>query len=225
MNPSEMLQIIISLVHTFIRFLPLSLYSFTYLSIALYKDLRSAVLLLGLILNDIVGMIYNKYRPDPKPAASCAIFQKKEDNTLGFVPNSHVEIVSFVGSVFISDMRSKGKIDIIPFWFLIALLVITIWSRINIGCEDLKMSMFNVIFGAIRGIIFYFFFSKYYKSAEKDALEKETCDLGYKDYKCDTIKNGVVIVKDTNINEKKGSDDNDNDDNDKEDEVFQQYYD
>ena len=30
---------------------------------------------------------------------------------------------------------------------------------------------------------------------EKGMLERKACDLGYKDYKCSTIKDGVVIVK------------------------------
>ena len=37
----------------------------------------------------------------------------------------------------------------------------------------------------------------YYNSVEKGIYEKETCDLGYRNYKCDTIKDGTVIVKNT----------------------------
>ena len=103
-NAIEMISIIKQFLHTFIRFLPLSMYSFTYLSIALYKDLRSAVLLLGLVLNDIVGLLYNKYSK-PKIPATCAIFkkpkavdtiEKKDDlKKLGILPNPHTEIMMF----------------------------------------------------------------------------------------------------------------------------------
>ena len=52
MNFIEMLSYVIGLLHTFVRFLPSGLYFFTYLSSALYKDLRAAYLLTGLVLND-----------------------------------------------------------------------------------------------------------------------------------------------------------------------------
>ena len=42
MNLIEMLNFFIGLLHTFVRFLPLGLYFFTYLASALYKDLRAA---------------------------------------------------------------------------------------------------------------------------------------------------------------------------------------
>ena len=61
LNAIAMISIVKSLINTFIRFLPLGLYSFTYFSIALYKDLRSAILLLGMILNDVIGLLFNKY--------------------------------------------------------------------------------------------------------------------------------------------------------------------
>ena len=55
-----MINYTIGLIHTLIRFLPLGIYSFTYF-LTIYKDLRSAILLLGLIINDLMGYIFNKY--------------------------------------------------------------------------------------------------------------------------------------------------------------------
>ena len=59
-------------------------------------------------------------------------------------------------------------------------------SPINWNSKIIK-SPFNI----------YYFLSKYYKNAEKGVVERETCDMGYKNYKCDTIQDGVVIVKKT----------------------------
>ena len=52
-------------------------------------------------------------------------------------------------------------------------------------------------------------YSKLLTQAEKGQLEKETCDLGYDNYRCDEIKDGTVIIKhngegatsDENVNE------------------------
>lgn len=195
MNFIDMVNFFIGLIHTFVRFLPLGFYFFTYLSTALFKDLRSAILMMGLVLNDIIGFLYKKYAKIT-PNAPCAIFGKVDNKTeIGFLPNPHTEIVSFVASFFYSDMYYKEKFDVMPFSFITIMLFITIWSRITIGCKGMKDVLFNLVFGSIRGMLFYYFVSKYYLHAERGLLEKETCDLGYNNYRCDEIKDGTVIIK------------------------------
>ena len=98
--------------------------------------------------------------------------------------------MSFVASFFYSDMYYKSKFDMMPFSFITIMLFLTIWSRVTIGCKKMKDVLFNLVFGAVRGIIFYCLVSKYYLHAERGYLEKETCDLGYNNYRCDEIENG-----------------------------------
>ena len=194
-NVVNTLSFLIGIVHTFVRFLPLGIYFFVYLASALYKDLRAAYLFIGLVLNDLIGYLYKKYTKF-RPNGACAIFSKIDDKSEpGFLPNPHTEIISFVASFFFSDMFYKGGIDSIPFTFLLFMLFLTVWSRISIECKKLKDVLFNLIFGAIRGIIFYTIISKYYLEANKGILEKETCELGFDNYRCDEIKNGTVIIK------------------------------
>ena len=205
----DMLHFVLSFMHTFVRFLPLGLYFFAYLSSALFKDLRAAILLIGLILNDLIGYLYKKYAKIT-PESSCAIFGKVSEKTeLGFLPNPHTEIMSFVTTFFYSDMYFKGKLDTVPFTFVTGMLLVTIWSRITIGCKNFKEVVFNLVFGAIRAVIYYYIVASYYQSAEKGILEKKTCDLGFNNYRCDEIKDGTVIIKtngedattDENVNE------------------------
>ena len=61
MDFSQSLSYFIGLLHTLIRFLPLGVYFFAYFSSAIYKDIRSAILLIGLILNDLIGYLYKRY--------------------------------------------------------------------------------------------------------------------------------------------------------------------
>ena len=93
----EVLNFIIQVIHTLVRFLPLGLYFFTYFSASLFKDIRSAILLIGLILNDIIGYLYKKYN-NHRPRQPCAIFVSPKDKEPGFLPNPHTEIMSFVAS-------------------------------------------------------------------------------------------------------------------------------
>ena len=184
------------LLNTFVRIMPLGLYFFTYFSLTLFRDLRAGVLLLGLILNELFGYIYKKYSKIT-PSEACSLFGNvKLDKAFSFINNTHIEIICFVAAFFISDMWYKDNMDWFKFNFLLFMIIVTIWSRMAIGCQkDLQMVIFNVLFGLILGGLYYYFFSDYYKSTEKGLLEKETCDLGYSNYKCETIKDGTVIVK------------------------------
>ena len=68
----------------------------------------------------------------------------------------------------------------------------------SIGCEtSYQKIMFNLLFGMIRGSLFYYFFSSYYDKLDvnKADIEKTGCDQEYSDYTCETIQNGNVIVK------------------------------
>ena len=75
------------------------------------------------------------------------------------------------------------------------MIFLTVWSRVTIKCEKFNDIVFNLIFGIIWGLIFYYFVKDYYLNAEKGLLEKETCDLGYDNYNCSEIKDGTVILK------------------------------
>ena len=75
MNAVDMILVLKAMIHTFVRFLPLGFYFFTWLAICLYKDMRAAYLLLGLIVNDVIGKMYNDYAK-PIVFTTCAIFKK-----------------------------------------------------------------------------------------------------------------------------------------------------
>jgi|NorSeaMetagenome_1021524.scaffolds.fasta_scaffold35987_2 hypothetical protein len=218
MNILQSVDMIKGLVHLFIKLVPIGLYFFTYFSSILYKDYRSVILMVGLIFNDIIGFLYNKYS-NIIFNESCAVF----DNIGGkkrFLPNYHTEIISFVTSFFYTEIWAKGGLpgNWFKFLFLLFMVIMTVWSRMSIGCESsYQKIVFNLLFGMIRGSLFYYFFSSYYQNLDenKDNIEKE-CSKEFSDYTCESIKNGNVIVKKPL---KKQLDDADNDtDNDTESE-------
>ena len=143
----------------------------------------------------------------------CVLFGNDEmDKAFGFINNTHIEIICFVAAFFVSDMWYKEQMNWFMFNFLLAMIIITIWSRMSVGClNDLTSVIFNVLFGFILGGLFYYFFSDTYSASERGQLERETCDLGYSDYKCETIKDGTVIVKHPYKNEAADEDDNEDD--------------
>ena len=93
--------------------------------------------------------------------------------------------MSFVATFFYTDMYYKGGIDSVPFIFVTGMLLLTIWSRITIGCKRVKDVFFNVIFGFIRGVIYYYFISSFQDT--KRHLKKNL-HLGYDNYRCMKLK-------------------------------------
>ena len=130
-----------ALLNTVVRILPLGVYFFTYFSLTIYKDLKVGILLLGLIFNELIGYAFKKYSGKIFNDA-CSIFGAVEgQGNLAFMNNEHIEIIAFVGSFFLFDMLQKDKMEWFRFNFLIFLLIITIWSRMSIGCiNGLKKS-------------------------------------------------------------------------------------
>ena len=198
MEAVQTIDVVKGLIHTFIRFLPLGLYFFTYFSATLYKDKRSIILLVGLIVNDIIGYVYKKYS-GILPNDACAVFGDTEGKALNFLPNSHTEIIAFIASFFYSRMWLKGAMNWFQFNFLLFMIILTIWSRMNIGCEnDYQRLVFDILFGMVRGSLFYYFLSSQYNESDQEnsSFEKSACESKYSGYKCETINNGHVITKD-----------------------------
>ena len=178
------------------RIIPLGLYFFTYFASTLYGDTRAGVLLLGILLNDIIGYIFKKYSKIIFND-SCAIFGSYDNQNLNFLPNHHTEVVAFIFAFFSFDMYRKGM-NWIRFSFLFFMLLITVWSRMSINCEgDFNTVIFNLLFGVTIGSLYYYFMSNVYDNLKenKPVLEERACDKRYGNYTCETIKNGNVIVK------------------------------
>lgn len=191
----EIINIIKSIIHTFVRFLPFGLYFFCYFSTIIFKDIRSALLLLGLVLNDILSYVYKRYYKIPDNL-NCSILSKPDGTPAPPLPSSHTQYLSFVIAIIFSNQLYKGDTSPFTLIFLTIMLGLTGWSRIIIGCkENFKKVGYEILFGLLRGSLYYYFISSKWQAAEKGKLEREACEFGYNNYKCSTIKDGVVIVK------------------------------
>ena len=205
MNIIELLSQFKAILHTFIRLLPIGIYSFSYLLSALFKDKRGGILLMGLISNDIIGYLFKSYFKF-SPKDNCAIFGSEANQTLGFLPNAHEEVIAFLTAFIFSNMWDEYNFDLIPFVFLILICLLTAWSRVAIGCSSFRDVMFHFVTGTVIGILYYYFTGPYYMKEKRGLNEKETCDLGYNNYRCSEIKDGTVILKGKKANKNNDED-------------------
>jgi len=191
----EIINILKSIIHTFVRLLPFGLYFFCYFSTILFKDIRAGLLLLGLVLNDILSFVYKRYYKIPSNL-NCSILSKPDGTPAPPLPSSHTQYLSFIIAIMFSNQLYKGDKSPFTLIFLFIMLGLTGWSRIIIGCkENYKKVGYEILFGLLRGSLYYYFISSKWQAAEKGKLEREACEFGYNNYKCSTIKDGVVIVK------------------------------
>lgn len=221
----EMLTVIKSIIHTFVRFMPLGIYFFVYFSIILFKDMRAALILLGLVINDVINYAYKRYYK-VIDNLNCSIMGKPDGTPAPPLPTSHVQYLTFIFAIFVSSNIYKRDKNIVSIIFLGIMIAITGWSRVKTGCkENMEKVVYEVIFGLLRGAIYFFFISGKWSSIEKGMLERKACDLGYKDYKCSTIKDGVVIVKKEDKQLEEAEEKCKKKEKEEQDEIYDKYYD
>jgi len=68
------------------------------------------------------------------------------------------------------EMYFNDTFSPIKFFFLTIILLITIYSRINVGCSTLLDGIYCTLVGLLMGIVYYNLIKDYYKA---DYLEEE----------------------------------------------------
>lgn len=159
---------IILILNIIVRILPVCLYGATFISGILTSHSIMFILLLGHVLNDIISYGYRRILKS-EPITQCAFI--KIGNVHYTLPSSHVQIISYYVMFFFLDMRAKDDYDIIKILFLLTLLGITIWSRINIGCESFMDTLFAMSMGATIALLYFMFVKDYLKIP--DTIEQE----------------------------------------------------
>jgi len=93
------------------------------------------------------------------------------------IGNSQYELslgeIGFLGFFFM-EMYFNDTFSPMKFFFLSAILLITIYSRINIGCKTLLDAIYCALVGLLMGVIYYNLIKDYYKA---DYLEEDITEI------------------------------------------------
>jgi hypothetical protein len=160
-----------AVLNTFIRLLPIGLYLGTLLMGILFTDIRAFVLFLGYFVNDLVSFGFRQMF-QTVDLANCAIVQSVTN--FYTLPSSHTQMISFTLAYFFTDMYVKQNFNIVNFIFLGFLLLVTIWSRINVGCENIVDGIFATILGIIIGTTYYKLTQSWNELDAIDQQQKQT---------------------------------------------------
>ena len=149
-------------MHTFVKIMPIGLYLASLLESMLFNDIRGFFIFIGLFVNDLINIGYNYImKPDPNP--NCAIIRNIYTDDYFTLATPHTQYISFVTAFIMAGMYFKKYFFYSTFFLFIVMLVLTVWSRITIGCEDMLGAGYNLVFGAFRGIIYYILVKDFYE--------------------------------------------------------------
>jgi hypothetical protein len=147
------------IINTIVRVLPLGLYLATLLSSMLLDNKQGLILFFGHAINDLIGLAY-RFILKPSGKAQCAIVRVAD--VYYTLPAPYIQIVAYYFSFFVADMYYKGEFDNVKFIGLLVILMITIWSRIDVGCKNLLEVILSFSIGCGIGITYYLIIKEYY---------------------------------------------------------------
>ena len=154
-------------INTFVRILPVGLYVGSAMAGVVFNDFRGLLLFVGFLGNELIGLGYKmvlKGVSNPQ----CALLYS-ETGTPFVLPSPTTQTIGFFCGFFFMDMYYNYTFNPSKFFVLSLLLLITIYSRINVGCKTLLDAIYCALIGMLSGVIYYSIIKDYYKA---DYLEK-----------------------------------------------------
>jgi len=155
-------------VNTLVRIIPVALYTGSAMSGAVFQDFRGIVLFLGFLGNELLGLGY-KMVLHGVSNPQCALMYS-EGGTPFVLPSPISQTVGFFAGFFFMDMYYNNTFGAMQFFILTFLMLITIYSRLNVGCKTLLDAIYCTLIGLLFGVVYYNIAKDYYKA---DYLKKE----------------------------------------------------
>lgn len=166
-------------INTFVRLLPIGFYAGTIMSGFVFGDSRGTWLFLGLIINEMISYGYRMilsgiYNPQ------CALMKNGEDYFV--LPSPISQTIGFIFGFYMTHMffqeGPNAGFKSGSFFGFTVLLVVTIFSRINVGCKGFLEAIYCSLVGIIFGVGYYNIIKEYYPlDREKVKKTKEDSDV------------------------------------------------
>jgi len=149
-------------INTLVRIVPVGLYAGSAMSGAVFQDFRGALLFGGFIGNELLGLGYKMVlRGVDNP--QCAITYSEGGKPF-VLPSPISQTVGFFAGFFFMDMYFNNQFNVMQFIVLTGLLLITIYSRLNVGCKTLLDAVYCSLIGLLFGVVYYNLVKPYYKA-------------------------------------------------------------
>ena len=167
------------ITNTLVRLLPISIYMGSIMSSLIFDNKRANILLIGFILIELIGFGYNSFGKVVS-SPNCALIRSENYNFA--LPAPIPLSLGFFVSFLVSDMMATNQFNPSKFYILLMLLLLSVWSRINVGCHTIIESIFAAIVGVLLGVGYYNLVKDQYKDADYDNIPKDVSDEDSKIY-------------------------------------------
>ena len=156
--------------NTLVRLMPVGLYTGSAIGGLLFSDTRGAILFAGFLINEAISYGYRMilqgiYNPQ------CALM--KTDNDFFVLPSPITQTFGFFYGFIMSDMYNKGEFIPATFFFMTVMLLLVIYSRVNVGCKTMAEALYCSLLGMLLGAGYYYIIKDYYKA---DAIKLNISD-------------------------------------------------
>ena len=149
-------------INTLVRLEPLGLYTGSLMAGVVFNDFRGLLLFLGFLGNELIGLGYKMVlRGVSNP--QCALMYS-ESGTPFVLPSPITQTVGFFAGFFFMDMYYNNTFNPMKFFVLTVIIIITIYSRINVGCKTLLDAIYCSLIGLLTGVVYYSIIKDYYKA-------------------------------------------------------------
>lgn len=149
-------------INTLVRIIPVGLYAGSAMSGAVFQDFRGLLLFCGFLGNELLGLGY-KMVLHGVSNPQCALMYS-EGGTPFVLPSAISQTVGFFAGFFYMDMYYNNTFSAMEFFILTTLMLITIYSRINVGCKTLLDAVYCTLIGLLFGVVYYNIIKDYYKA-------------------------------------------------------------
>ena len=149
-------------INTLVRILPIGLYTGSVMSGAVFQDFRGLLLFGGFLGNELLGLGYRMVLhgvTNPQ----CALMYS-EGGSPFVLPSPISQTIGFFAGFFYMDMYYNSTFSVMEFSILTFLVLITIYSRINVGCKTLIDAVYCSLVGLLFGVVYYNLVQPFYKA-------------------------------------------------------------
>jgi len=154
-------------INTIVRIMPVALYTGSAMSGAVFQDFRGLLLFCGFLGNELLGLGYRMVLHGVSNP-QCALTYS-ESGTPFVLPSPISQTVGFFAGFFFMDMYYNNTFSPTKFFILVILILITIYSRMNVGCKSLLDAVYCTLIGLLFGVVYYSLVESIYRA---DYLDK-----------------------------------------------------
>jgi hypothetical protein len=149
-------------INTLVRIVPIGLYAGSAMSGVVFQDFRGILLFCGFLGNELLGLGYRMVLHGVSNP-QCALLYS-QSGTPFVLPSPITQTVGFFAGFFFMDMYYNSMFNAMEFFILTFLMLITIFSRMNVGCKTLLDAVYCTLIGLLFGVVFYNIVQPYYKA-------------------------------------------------------------